>query len=335
MSAEPPPAAGEAPVGRGGIPQRGEPQRGEPQRGIPQGGEPQGGEPQGGGPQGGQFRQVLARIPAETDHAIGSGGGAERRTGDVTREAGAAAGRALVTGAGTGIGRAVARALLDAGFGVTLAGRRRQPLEEAAAGHPDALVVTADVTDAIRVEELFAAHAARFGRLDVLFNNAGTFGPAADVGDLDPADWDATAAVNITGAVLCAGAAFRMMRAQTPQGGRIIDNGSISAQTPRPRSVAYTTTKHAIAGLTKSIELDGRAHRITATQLDIGNARTGLVDALVGDGALQADGSRRIEPTMDVAHVAELVVRLARLPLEVSVPQLTVTAAGMPFIGRG
>ncbi|WP_353112704.1 SDR family oxidoreductase [Microbacterium sp.] len=253
----------------------------------------------------------------------------------MTREAGAAAGRALVTGAGTGIGRAVARALLDAGFGVTLAGRRRQPLEEAAAGHPDALVVTADVTDAIRVEELFAAHAARFGRLDVLFNNAGTFGPAADVGDLDPADWDATAAVNITGAVLCAGAAFRMMRAQTPQGGRIIDNGSISAQTPRPRSVAYTTTKHAIAGLTKSIELDGRAHRITATQLDIGNARTGLVDALVGDGALQADGSRRIEPTMDVAHVAELVVRLARLPLEVSVPQLTVTAAGMPFIGRG
>lgn len=246
---------------------------------------------------------------------------------------------AVVTGAGSGIGRAIARALLTDGVAVTLAGRRHVPLQETATidgtPHPLALVVEADVTDPAHIERMMAAHVARHGRLDVLVNNAGVFGPVADVGELDAADWDAVAAVNITGAVLCAGAAFRQMRAQTPQGGRIIDNGSVSAQTPRPRSVAYTTSKHAIAGLTKSIELDGRPFRITATQLDIGNARTGLVDALVGDGALQADGSRRPEPTMDAGHVAELVVRLCRLPLEVSVPQVTVTAAGMPFIGRG
>ncbi|KJQ52746.1 putative oxidoreductase [Microbacterium sp. SA39] len=198
---------------------------------------------------------------------------------------------AIVTGAGSGIGRAVARALLVDGFGVTLAGRRSAPLhetaafgDEPAAQHPDAHIVETDVTDAAQVNDLVARHVARFGRLDVFVNNAGVFGPTADVGDLDPADWDATLAVNLTGAVLCAGAAFRQMRSQSPIGGRIIDNGSISAQTPRPLSVAYTTTKHAIAGLTKSIELDGRAHRITATQLDIGNARTELIGALVGDG---------------------------------------------------
>lgn len=246
---------------------------------------------------------------------------------------------AIVTGAGSGIGRAVARALLADGFGVTLAGRRSAPLHETAAAdgipHGDALIVETDVTDASQVNRLFARHVEHFGRLDVLVNNAGVFGPNADVGDLTLADWEATLAVNVTGAVLCAGAAFRQMSAQSPVGGRIINNGSISAQTPRPRSVAYTTTKHAIAGLTKSIELDGRAHRITATQLDIGNARTELLDDLVNDGAVQADGSRRTEPTMDVSHVADLVVRLARLPLEASVSQLTVTAAGMPFIGRG
>lgn len=246
---------------------------------------------------------------------------------------------AIVTGAGSGIGRAIARALLADGFGVTLAGRRSAPLQETAVldrtAHPEALVVETDVTDAAQVNRLVARHVERFGRLDVLVNNAGVFGPTADVGDLDPAEWDATLAVNLTGAVLSAGAAFRQMRAQSPVGGRIIDNGSISAQTPRLLSVAYTTTKHAIAGLTKSIELDGRPHRITATQLDIGNARTELIGALVGDGALQADGSRLVEPTMDVQHVADLVVHLARLPLDVSVPQLTVTAAGMPFIGRG
>jgi len=242
---------------------------------------------------------------------------------------------AIVTGAGTGIGRAIARALLAAGFGVTLAGRRSAPLQEAASLHPDALIVATDVSDPSQVEHLFARHVERFGRLDALVNNAGVFGPNADVGDLTPADWDATLAVNVTGAVLCAGAAFRQMASQSPAGGRIINNGSISAQTPRPRSVAYTTTKHAIAGLTKSIELDGRAHRITATQLDIGNASTELIDRLVSEGAVQADGSLREEPTMDAAHVADFVVQLARMPLEVSVPQLTVTAAGMPFIGRG
>lgn len=242
---------------------------------------------------------------------------------------------AIVTGAGSGIGRAIARALLTAGFDVTLAGRRSSPLEETAAEHAHALIVETDITDRAQVERLFTRHVERFGRLDVLVNNAGVFGPNSDVGDLTPAEWESTLAVNLTGAVLCAGAAFRQMSAQSPMGGRIINNGSISAQTPRPRSVAYTTTKHAIAGLTKSIELDGRPHRITATQLDIGNARTELIDRLVTDGALQADGSRRPEPTMDAGHVADLVVQLARTPLEVSVPQLTVTAAGMPFIGRG
>lgn len=244
---------------------------------------------------------------------------------------------AVVTGAGSGIGRAVARALASDGFAVTLAGRREEALVETAAliGTDAVLVVPTDVTDAAAVEALFARHGERFGRLDVLFNNAGVFGPAADVGDLSPADWQATLAVNVTGAVLCAGAAFRMMRAQEPSGGRIIDNGSISAQTPRPLSVAYTTTKHAIAGLTKSIELDGRPYGITATQVDIGNARTELIDGLVGDGALQADGTRRPEPTVDVAHVARLIADVAALPVSLSVAQITATAAGMPYIGRG
>ncbi|WP_022890297.1 SDR family oxidoreductase [Agromyces italicus] len=247
----------------------------------------------------------------------------------------------IVTGAGTGIGRATARALLAAGFGVTLAGRRSGPLEEAASmherdsRHPAALVVACDVTDAAQVDALVAAHARRFGRLDVLVNNAGVSGPSADVGELRPDDWAEVVAVNLTGAVLCAGAAFRQMAAQRPSGGRIIDNGSIAAQSPRPKSVAYTTTKHAIAGLTKSIELDGRPYGISATQLDVGNARTELLDGFVGEGALPADGRRVVEPTMDVGVVADLIVMLAGLPAEASVPQLTATAAGMPFIGRG
>lgn len=246
---------------------------------------------------------------------------------------------AIVTGAGSGIGRAIARALLREGFGVTLAGRRGDALEGTAefegAAHPRSLVVQTDVTEPDQVQRLVDAHVYRFGRLDVLMNNAGVFGPSADVGDLDPAEWSAIAAVNVTGVVLCAGAAFRQMRAQRPSGGRIINNGSISAQTPRPRSAAYTTTKHAVAGLTKSIELDGRQWGITATELDIGNAATELMDVIQTSGALQADGTRRPEPVMDARHVADLVVALARLPLGVSVPQLTVTAAGMPFIGRG
>lgn len=246
-----------------------------------------------------------------------------------------AARSALVTGAGSGIGRACARALLGASWNVTLAGRRRAPLEETAAGSGTALVVPADVTEPGDVERLFARHDERFGRLDLLFNNAGTFGPSADVGGLDEAEWAATLAVNVTAAVRCAGAAFRRMAAQHPPGGRIVNNGSVSAQVPRPRSAAYTTTKHAIAGLSKSIELDGRAHGITCTELDLGNARTELVDGLVGDGALQADGRRLVEPTMAAEDVARLFLALAELPLSVSVPQLTATAAGMPFIGRG
>ncbi|MFF2371100.1 SDR family oxidoreductase [Agromyces sp. NPDC058110] len=249
-------------------------------------------------------------------------------------------GSAIVTGAGTGIGRAVAIRLLDDGWGVTLASRHRETLLAAAGTaargiRPNALVVEADVTDPSSVEQLFAAHAARFGRLDLLVNNAGTFGPTADVGELGPDEWQETLAVNVTGSVLCAGAAFRQMRDQRPQGGRIVNNASISAQSPRPRSVAYTTTKHAITGLSRSIELDGRAYAITCTQLDIGNVRTGLLDGLNGAGALQADGSVRVEPTMDAGPLADLVAHLAALPLGVSVPHLTVTAAGMPFIGRG
>ncbi|UOQ90045.1 SDR family oxidoreductase [Agromyces endophyticus] len=248
----------------------------------------------------------------------------------------------IVTGAGTGIGRATARALLDAGFGVTLAGRRTGPLEEAAAAtgddssrHPAALVVPCDVTVPEQVDALVAAHVERFGRLDVLVNNAGVPGPAADIGELRPDDWAEVVAVNLTGAVLCAGAAFRQMVAQRPSGGRIIDNGSIAAHSPRPKSVAYTTTKHAIAGLSKSIELDGRPYGISCTQLDVGNARTELLDGFVGEGALQPDGRRLVEPTMDVAIVAGLIAQLASLPAEASVPQLTATAAGMPFVGRG
>jgi len=244
---------------------------------------------------------------------------------------------ALVTGAGSGIGRAVARALLAAGFGVTLVGRREALLEETAeqSAAPDrALVIAGDVTQAADVDRAFTAHRERFGRLDVLFNNAGRFGPSAHVGDLTPEDWAATLAVNVTGAVLVAGAAFRMMAAQDPIGGRIINNGSIAAQTPRPLSVAYATTKHAIAGLTKSIELDGRPYRITACELDIGNADTGLVPT-TDAGMLQADGTRRHEPQFEVEQLARTVLHVAELPLDVAVPQLTITAAGMPYLGRG
>ncbi|WP_309081830.1 SDR family oxidoreductase [Zhihengliuella sp.] len=243
---------------------------------------------------------------------------------------------AVITGAGSGIGAASARRLLAAGWNVVLAGRRSAPLEATADGHPQALAVPADVTEPDSVAALFDAAVARFGRVDVLVNNAGTFGPAVDVGDLTAAEWDAVVAVNLTGAVLCAGEAFRRMRDQRPAGGRIINNGSISAQAPRPRSVAYTTTKHAIAGLTKSIELDGRAHGITCTQLDIGNTATDMMAAIgTGTGALQADGSRRTEPTFPLDEAARTIEFLASLPASASVNQLTITAAGMPFVGRG
>lgn len=245
-------------------------------------------------------------------------------------------GVAVVTGAGSGIGRAVARRLLADGWSVALAGRRRAQLEETAGEAAGSLVVPCDVAVPGDVERLFADTVGAFGRVDVLFNNAGTFGPSGDVGEIDPAGWESTVAVNLTGSFLCAAAAFRAMKAQEPRGGRIINNGSISAHSPRPRSVAYTTTKHAITGLTKSIELDGRPWGITCGQIDIGNTRTEIMETLgVGEGALQADGSRRVEPTFAVEEAAEAVAFMASLPAEASVGSLLITASGMPFVGRG
>lgn len=243
---------------------------------------------------------------------------------------------AVVTGAGSGIGRATAHAMLAAGFRVALVGRREDALRETADGHPHALVVPADVTSADEVDAAFDTVVAEWGRVDVLFNNAGVFGPTASAADISAADWQTTLDVNVTGALLCAGAAMRVMIAQEPSGGRIINNGSISAQVPRPLSVAYTVSKHAITGLTKSLDLDGRPHGISAGQIDIGNARTEIMDVLgVGDGALQADGTRRAEPTFDVADAARAVLFMAQLPPEANVAGLTVAAAGMPFGGRG
>lgn len=243
---------------------------------------------------------------------------------------------AVVTGAGSGIGRAVAREMLDAGFLVALAGRRDDALRETAAEHPHALIVPTDVTVEAEVEALFAEVVERWGRVDVLFNNAGVFGPAASAADIPSVEWQRILDVNVTGALLCAGAAMRAMIAQHPQGGRIINNGSISAQAPRPLSVAYTVTKHAITGLTKSIDLDGRAYGISAGQIDIGNARTSIMTEIgVGAGALQADGSRRVEPTFDVADAARAVLFMAQLPADANVASMTIAASGMPFGGRG
>ncbi|MCU1548736.1 MAG: short-chain dehydrogenase [Arthrobacter sp.] len=243
---------------------------------------------------------------------------------------------AVVTGAGSGIGRAVARLMLAEGYRVVLAGRREKQLLETADGHEQALAVPCDVTVPGDVERLFAAPLQRWGRVDVLFNNAGVFGPAASVDEISLADWDATVAVNLTGSVLCAAAAVRAMKAQVPQGGRIINNGSIAAHSPRPRTVAYTVTKHALTGLTKSIELDGRGFGITSGQIDIGNAATDLLAAIgVGSGAVQADGSRQVEPTFPVEEAARAVLMMAGMPPSASVGSVVITAAGMPFIGRG
>ncbi|MGN8025509.1 SDR family oxidoreductase [Microbacterium sp. 22242] len=243
---------------------------------------------------------------------------------------------AVVTGAGSGIGRAVARAMLQAGFRVALAGRREEALRETAAGSPDALVVPTDVTVEAEVDALFDRVVREWGRVDVLFNNAGAFGPAVSAADIALEDWEQTFAVNVTGALLCARGAMRAMRAQSPQGGRIINNGSISAHVPRPLSVAYSVSKHAITGLTKSIDLDGRPYRISCGQIDIGNTRTEIMDELgVGSGALQPDGSRKIEPTFDVEAAARTVLLMADLPPEANIAALTITASGMPFGGRG
>ncbi len=243
---------------------------------------------------------------------------------------------AVVTGAGSGIGRAVARAFLQSGFRVAMAGRRATELVETADGHPEALVVPTDVTQPDAVEHLFAQTLRRWGRVDVLFNNAGIFGPSGGVDEISLADWNDTLAVNLTGSMLCAAAAVRAMKAQSPQGGRIINNGSISAHSPRPLSVAYTTTKHAVTGLTKSIELDGRGFGISCGQIDIGNTATELMTEIgVGSGALQADGNRRQEPTFPVDEAARVVLLMAQLPPSANVGSLVLTAAGMPFIGRG
>jgi NAD(P)-dependent dehydrogenase (short-subunit alcohol dehydrogenase family) len=242
---------------------------------------------------------------------------------------------AVVTGAGSGLGRAIAEALLDDGFRVALVGRRRPLLEKVARRTPEAaLVLPADVTDPAGVEAVFRAAVETWGRLDVLVNNAGTFGTAGDIDEIDLEDWRRTVDVNLTGAFLCAREAFAVMKRQDPRGGRIINNGSIAAHVPRPRSVAYSATKHAITGLTRSLALDGRAYDIVCGQVDIGNAATEMTSGFA-EAALQADGSRRPEPTFDPVHVAEAVVHMARLPLGVNVPFMTIMASGMPYLGRG
>ena len=244
---------------------------------------------------------------------------------------------AIVTGASAGIGRAVALTLLNHGWSVGLAGRRGALLEETAglSGAPGrALPVIADVSDEGSVARAFEAVLARFGRLDLLFNNAGTGAPPTPLEDLPLDQWKRVVDVNLTGAFLCTQAAFRAMKSQAPRGGRIINNGSISAHAPRPRSVAYTATKHAITGLTRSTSLDGRAYDIACGQIDIGNAGTDMTRAM-SRGVPQADGSVAPEPVMDVQAVADAVLYMAGLPLEANVQFMTVMATKMPFIGRG
>ncbi|MGD0866238.1 MAG: SDR family oxidoreductase [Rhizomicrobium sp.] len=243
---------------------------------------------------------------------------------------------AIVTGAGSGIGRAVALALSREGYCVAVAGRRKDALDAtvAMAGSGSMLAVACDVANQASVRDLFAQTKAAFGRLDLLFNNAGTGTPPMPMEDLTLEQWKRVVDTNLTGAFLCTQEAIRMMKAQSPRGGRIINNGSISAHAPRPYSAPYTATKHAITGLTKSTALDGRAFDIACGQIDIGNAATEMT-ALMSAGVPQANGELAIEPTMDVEHVAQAVVYMASLPLDANVPFLTVMATKMPFIGRG
>jgi NAD(P)-dependent dehydrogenase (short-subunit alcohol dehydrogenase family) len=245
-------------------------------------------------------------------------------------------GVAVVTGAGSGLGRHITLALAEAGWHVTAAGRRLAPLEETAAlaAAGSVLPVAADVTNEDSVASLFATVGERYGRLDLLVNNAGTGAPAGAVDEISPAGWQSIVATNLTGSFLCAHHAVRMMKAQAPQGGRIINNGSISAHTPRPGSAGYTATKHAITGLTKSISLDGRPYNIACGQIDIGNAATEMTQRIAA-GAVQADGSVLAEPTFDPRHAAAAVRYMAELPLDTNVQFLTITATTMPFIGRG
>jgi NAD(P)-dependent dehydrogenase (short-subunit alcohol dehydrogenase family) len=242
---------------------------------------------------------------------------------------------ALITGAGSGIGRASALALSAAGFCVVLTGRREAELEiTAAQASGEALVFPADISQPASVRELFAATERTFGRLDVLFNNAGMGAPAVPFEDLTYEQWNAVVGVNLTGAFLCSQEAIRMMKAQNPQGGRIINNGSISAHVPRPNSAPYTATKHAITGLTRSLSLDGRKYNIACGQIDIGNAATEMTERMAA-GVPQANGTMMIEPRMDVKHVGDAVVYMANLPLDANVQFMTVMATTMPFIGRG
>ncbi|MCY4318915.1 MAG: SDR family NAD(P)-dependent oxidoreductase [Alphaproteobacteria bacterium] len=242
---------------------------------------------------------------------------------------------AIVTGAGTGVGQAAAEALLGVGYQVALAGRRIEPLEQVAARWRErVLVQSTDVGDEVQVKALFEATIAQFGRLDLLFNNAGAGAPPVPLEDLPLTQWQAVVNTNLTGTFLCTREAFRVMKSQDPPGGRIINNGSISAHVPRPNSAPYTATKHAVTGLTRSTILDGRSVGITCGQIDIGNAETPMTQRMK-KGVLQPDGSTKVEPVMDVRHVADAVLYMAGLSPDANVPFLTVMANGMPFIGRG
>ncbi len=242
---------------------------------------------------------------------------------------------AVVTGGGSGIGRAVALALAHAGWRVVIAGRRPDALAAVCKERPDSVVAVAtDVTDENSVRNLFDQAVARFGRIDLLFNNAGKGLPAVPISEVSIEDWSQVLGVNVTGAFLCAREAFRRMAGQSPRGGRIINNGSISAHVPRPHFAPYTVSKHAITGLTRALSLEGRAHDIACGQIDIGNAATDMTARLTA-GSLQADGTMAPEPTMDVEHVATSVVHMAGLPLDANIQFLTVMATKMPYIGRG
>jgi NAD(P)-dependent dehydrogenase (short-subunit alcohol dehydrogenase family) len=242
---------------------------------------------------------------------------------------------ALVTGAGSGVGRATAQALVADGWRVALVGRRRDALEETAQGNTgQTLILPADVADPGAVAASFKVLEENWGRLDLLFNNAGGGAPATTPDELAVEKWLAVVGANLNGSFFCAREAFRMMRHQTPQGGRIINNGSISAHTPRPGSIAYTTTKHAITGMTKTLSLDGRPFNIVASQIDIGNAATPMTERMTG-GVLQPNGEMMPEARMDVRHVADMVVHMAGLPLDVNVHTVTIMASKMPFLGRG
>ena len=240
----------------------------------------------------------------------------------------------IITGAGSGIGRSTAQAFLDAGYKVGLIGRRQETLDETANGHENALILPCYVSDADAVEAAFANAFSNWGRLDVLFNNAGIGSPAKPIDEIPVQTWLDVVNINLTGSFLCARSAFSLMRTQSPQGGRIINNGSISAHAPRPGSTPYTSTKHAITGLTKTLSLDGRPFDIACSQIDIGNALTEMAMPMT-KGVPQADGSIKAEATMDVAHVADAVLHMAELPLETNVQFMTIMASKMPFVGRG